>query len=60
MNEQVERIKNAVREQMTSMAEEVEPLSYAEAYDFLDGEIEMAMQMQSTARITITWDEDDD
>ena len=59
MNEQVERIKNAVRKEMASMAIEVEPLSYAEAYDFMDGEIEMAMQMQTTAKITITWDEDD-
>ena len=56
--EMIEEIKNAVREQMTSMAEDVEPLSYAEAYDFNDDEVAKAMELQQKARITITWDDD--
>lgn len=48
-------LKAAVQEQMQSMADEVEPLTYHEVYDFTDEEVDRAMELQNSARVLIIW-----
>lgn len=50
-------IKAAVQEMMRYMANEVEQLSYYEAYDFTDEEVDRAMELQLASSVTITWKE---
>ena len=50
-------IKAAVQAEMQSWANEVDPLTYYEVYDFTDEEVDRAMELQLTSGVTITWKE---